>query len=48
MGEIGRYETRVKWRRLGVSRDRVFRVATSEPVPVTWLGAELEAVQLER
>lgn len=48
MGEIGEYNTRVKWRRLGVGRDRVFRVATSEPVPVTWLGAELDAVQLER
>jgi hypothetical protein len=48
MGEIGEYSARVKWRRLGVGRDRVFRVATSEPVPVTWLGAEVEAVQLER
>jgi hypothetical protein len=48
MGAIGKYETRLKWRRLGVSRDRVFRVATSEPVPVTWFGAELDAVQLER
>jgi hypothetical protein len=48
MGEIGRYLTRVKWRRLGVGRDRVFRVATSEPVPVSWLGAEIDVVQLER
>lgn len=48
MGAKGKYFTRVLWRRLGVSRDRVWRVATSEPVPVTWLGAELDAVQLER
>jgi hypothetical protein len=48
MGAVGEYLTRVKWRRLGAGRDRVFRVATSEAVPVTWLGAELEAVQLER
>lgn len=48
MGAEGKYKTRIKWRRLGVSRDRVFRVATSEPVQVTWLGAELDAVQLGR
>ena len=48
MGAVGEYLTRMKWRRLGAGRDRVFRVATSEPVPVTWLGAELDAVQLER
>lgn len=46
MGAMGEYRTRVKWRRLGAGRDRVFRVATSEPVPVTWLGAEIDAVQL--
>jgi hypothetical protein len=48
MGAVGEYFTRVKWRRLGASRNRVFRVATSAPVAVTWLGAELEAVQLDR
>jgi hypothetical protein len=48
MGAIGQYANRIRWTRLGVSRDRVFRVATSEPVPVTWLGAEVDAVQLER
>jgi hypothetical protein len=48
MGAAGKYLTRIKWRRLGMSRDRVFRVATSEPVPVTWLGAEVDAVQMDR
>ena len=48
LGRVGEYKNRAKWRRLGVGRDRVFRVATSEPVPITWLGAELDAVQLER
>jgi hypothetical protein len=48
MGAVGEYRTRIKWRRLGVARDRVFRVATSEPVPVTWLGAEIDAVQLDK
>jgi hypothetical protein len=48
MGAVGQYHSRLKWWRLGVARDRVFRVATSEPVAVTWLGAELDAVQLDR
>lgn len=48
MGVQGAYENRALWRRLGIGRDRVFRVTTSEPVPVTWLGAEIDAVQLER
>jgi hypothetical protein len=46
LGLQGEYKNRIRWRRLGVGRDRVFRVATSEPVPVTWLGAEIDAVQL--
>lgn len=48
MGATGEYRNRIRWTRLGVGRDRVFRVETSEPVPVTWLGAELDAVELER
>lgn len=48
MGAMGEFLARIKWRRLGVGRDRVFRVSTSEPVPVTWLGAEIDAVQLGR
>lgn len=48
MGLVGQYKNRFRWRRLGVSRDRVYRVETSEPVPVVWLGAELELEQLSR
>lgn len=48
MGAEGEHKTRIKWRRLGMGRDRVFRVATSEPVRVTWLGAELDVVPLDR
>lgn len=48
MGAKGEYRNRALWRRLGVGRDRVFRVATSEPVHVTWLGAEVEMVQLDK
>lgn len=48
LGAMGEYRNRARWLRLGMGRDRVFRVAVSDPVPVTWLGAEIEAVQLER
>jgi hypothetical protein len=46
LGARGAYGARAIWRRLGVGRDRVYRVAMSDPVPVTWLGAELDAVEL--
>lgn len=48
LGAQGDYENRAIWRRLGAGRDRVFRVAMSDPVAVTWLGAEIDAVQLDR
>lgn len=40
-GAIGKTRTRVIWRRLGASRDRVYRVMISDPVKVTLIGAEL-------
>ena len=46
LGAMGEYGARAKWRRLGVGRDRVFRVTMSDPVPVSWLGAEVDPVQL--
>lgn len=46
LGAVGKYRNRARWTRLGSGRDRVFRVATSEPVAVTWLGAEINPVQL--
>lgn len=48
IGVMGAYRNRARWNRLGIGRDRVFRVATSEPAPMTWLGAEIDAVQLSR
>lgn len=42
-GAIGKTRTRVKWRRLGISRDRVYRVRISDPVKVVLLGVEIEA-----
>jgi hypothetical protein len=41
IGAIGKYGTRVLWRRLGSSRDRVYRVQISDPVKVVLIGAEL-------
>lgn len=46
LGRQGKYKNRALWRRLGKSRDRVFRVTISDPVPVTLLGAEINPVQL--
>lgn len=41
-GGIGDYLKRVIWRRLGRSRDRVWRVKITDPVPITLLGAEVD------
>lgn len=42
MGRIGEYRTRVRWRRLGRSRDRIFRVVITDPVKVVIIGATAE------
>jgi hypothetical protein len=39
MGAIGATRTRVQFDRLGRSRDRVFRIGVSDPVPVVMLAA---------
>ena len=39
MGAIGQTKARVIWRRLGRSRDRIFRVAITDPVKVVFMGA---------
>ncbi len=41
-GKLGEYGTRVVWRRLGMGRDRVFRVVMTDPVPWLILDAYLE------
>lgn len=41
-GKIGQRLARVKFNRLGSSRDRVYRVRISDPVKVALIGAELE------
>jgi len=44
IGKIGDRYRRAIWRRLGQSRDRVFRVTCSDPVKLTLLGARIDAV----
>jgi len=44
IGAVGEYETRVRWRRLGKSRDRLFKVAISDPIRVVFTGASLEMI----
>lgn len=45
IGPIGVRSQRVIWRRLGSSRDRVYRVRISDPVKVTLIGADLALEQ---
>lgn len=45
MGRIGERRTRVRWRRLGKSRDRVFELTITDPVKVVVVGASLEVMQ---
>jgi len=45
IGKIGETRTRVIWRRLGSSRDRVYRVMISDPVKVALIGADVEFIQ---
>jgi hypothetical protein len=42
IGTIGARSTRVIWRRLGRSRDRVFRVIYTEPTDLTIMGAWID------
>jgi len=41
-GKLGEYRKRVKWNRLGSSRDRIFRIKCTDPVKWIVLGAYLE------
>jgi hypothetical protein len=42
-GKIGARAQRAVWRRLGRSRERVYRVTQSDPVKTAWLSAWVEA-----
>jgi len=41
IGKIGERRTRVCWRRLGKSRDRVFKITITDPVRVIMVGASV-------
>jgi hypothetical protein len=42
-GQMGKFLTRVIWRRLGRSRDRVYEVSVTDPIPWRLLEADLIA-----
>lgn len=46
IGAIGNYRARVKFDRLGVSRDRVYELSVSDPIKRVVVGANLEAEKL--
>ena len=41
MGKIGEYQAKARWRMLGRSAKRVFRIMISDPVKVCILGARI-------
>ena len=43
LGAIGQYRTRVEWRRLGMARDRVFRVQWADPVYTALMAVNIDA-----
>lgn len=43
LGKVGEYWQRVQWNRLGMGRDRVFRVSTTANAKIAFQGAFLEA-----
>lgn len=43
LGAIGRYRDKVRWWRLGSSRDRIYRCSVSDPIKLTISDAALEA-----
>lgn len=44
IGKAGEYRSRCKFNRLGMARDRVYRVMITDPVKRVILSAELDAV----
>ncbi|WP_333608814.1 packaged DNA stabilization protein [Arsukibacterium sp.] len=42
IGKLGEYLTRVRWRRLGSFRQRIFKVVITDPVPMVVMSAFIE------
>ena len=43
IGKIGKYKNRIIWRRLGMSRDRIFEVVVTDPIKAVIVSANLKA-----
>jgi len=43
LGKLGKRFTRLIWRQLGITRDRVYEVSMTDPVPAVLLSAEIDA-----
>lgn len=44
-GKIGQKKVRALWRRLGMYRDRVYKLKSTDPVKTVFIGAEMDVVQ---
>lgn len=42
LGKVGEYRTRARWRRLGKSRDRIFKVEITEQAKIVIVGASVD------
>jgi hypothetical protein len=45
IGKIGQFKRRALWRRLGISRDRVYRTRITDKVKIVLIGAEIDVEQ---
>ncbi len=45
IGRVGQYKTQLKWNKLGSSRDRVFKIRTSDPINPVLINAYLDVVE---
>jgi hypothetical protein len=43
IGQLGKYQNRIIWRRLGWSRDRIFEVVVTDPIKAVIVSANLKA-----
>ena len=47
IGQSGKYQNRIIWRRLGWSRDRIFEVVVTDPIKAVIVSANLKATEGE-
>ena len=46
IGKIGNYETRVEFKRLGISRDRVYQLRITDAVKIAVIGGTIKTTGL--